>query len=91
MTTKDLSKEVSKKLGFTCKDVEEVIRTTFDTIADNVAQGDYVKVSHFGTFDSITRKAHKGYNPLTGEEIDIKENRLPKFKPSAEFKMSLSK
>lgn len=90
MTTKELSKEVARKLGFTCKDVEEVIKTTFDTIANNVINGDYVKVSHFGTFDSITRAAHKGYNPLTGESIDIKENRLPKFKPSAEFKMNLS-
>lgn len=91
MTTKELTKEVAKKLGFTCKDVEEVIRTTFDVISDNVIKGDYVKVSHFGTFDSITRAAHKGFNPLTRESIDIKENRLPKFKPSSEFKSNLSK
>jgi DNA-binding protein HU-beta len=33
----------------------------------------------FGTFKVGERKASKGRNPQTGEEIDIEARRVPKF------------
>jgi DNA-binding protein HU-beta len=33
----------------------------------------------FGTFKVTQRKARKGRNPQTGEEIDIKASKAPKF------------
>ena len=33
----------------------------------------------FGTFKVAQRKARKGRNPGTGEEIEIKANKVPKF------------
>ncbi len=35
----------------------------------------------FGTFKVDKRKARKGRNPRTGEEIKIKAKRVPKFVP----------
>ena len=33
----------------------------------------------FGTFEKTSRKARKGRNPQTGEEIKIKARKVPKF------------
>jgi len=40
---------------------------------------DTVTVVHFGTFKVAQRKARKGRNPGTGEEIKIKAKKVPKF------------
>jgi DNA-binding protein HU-beta len=40
----------------------------------------------FGTFKVVKRKARKGRNPATGEEIDIKATTAPKFVPGKALK-----
>jgi DNA-binding protein HU-beta len=40
----------------------------------------------FGSFKVIKRKARKGRNPLTGEEIMIKATKAPKFTPGKALK-----
>lgn len=90
MTTKDLTREVAARLDYTQKDVGEVISTTFEIISNAMADGADVKINHFGTFTTQTRPAHKGYNPLTGERIDVKENVIPKFRAGSELKKAIA-
>ena len=40
----------------------------------------------FGTFSKIRRKARKGRNPQTGEEIKIKACNVVKFKPGKKLR-----
>ncbi len=40
----------------------------------------------FGTFSKVKRKARKGRNPQTGEEIKIKACNVAKFKPGKALK-----
>jgi DNA-binding protein HU-beta len=40
----------------------------------------------FGTFEKVRRKARKGRNPQTGEEIKIKASNSVKFKPGKKLK-----
>ncbi len=40
----------------------------------------------FGTFSKLRRKARKGRNPQTGEEIKIKARNVVKFKPGKKLK-----
>ena len=46
------------------------------------------------TFDSITnaleRPAHKGHNPMTGEEIEIAASKSPAFKAGKALKEALN-
>jgi len=42
-------------------------------------KGEDVTLTGFGTFKVIKRKARKGRNPSTGEEIKIKATKAPKF------------
>lgn len=40
----------------------------------------------FGTFSKVRRKARRGRNPQTGEEIKIKASNVVKFKPGKKLK-----
>lgn len=44
-------------------------------------KGDKVTLVGFGTFSIKKRKARKGRNPRTGEEIKIRATKSPKFTP----------
>lgn len=43
-------------------------------------------IGTFGTFAVSKRKARKGRNPRTGEEIKIKASKTLRFRPSAQLK-----
>ncbi len=47
---------------------------------------DMVTLVGFGTFKVAQRKARKGRNPGTGEEIKIKARKVPKFVPGKALK-----
>ena len=48
-------------------------------ITKALGKGDSVSLIGFGTFKVVDRKARKGRNPQTGEEIDITASKVPKF------------
>ena len=47
---------------------------------------DTVALIGFGTFKMAQRKARKGRNPGTGEEIKIKAKKVPRFVPGKALK-----
>ena len=57
-----------------------------DAITDAVKSNDTVSIIGFGTFALSERAARKGRNPKTGEEIQIKASKSPKFKAGKAFK-----
>lgn len=56
------------------------------TIRSAVASGDKVSVTDFGAFDLRENAARKGRNPQTGEPMDIKASKTPRFKAAKGFK-----
>jgi DNA-binding protein HU-beta len=57
-----------------------------DEITGAVKSNDTVSIIGFGTFALSERAARKGRNPKTGEEIQIKASKSPKFKAGKAFK-----
>lgn len=55
-------------------------------VTTSLKKGDSVTLVGFGTFDVSTRAARTGRNPRTGEEINIEEARVPKFRPGKALK-----
>ena len=43
-------------------------------------------IGNFGTFTIAKRKARKGRNPQTGEQIRIRASKVLKFRPSASLR-----
>ena len=75
--------DLSKRL------VSDVIDATFDSIGKSIKKEKRFSYPAFGTFTVRNRKARKGRNPQTGEEIKIKASRTVGFKPAPSLKTSL--
>jgi len=78
MNKGDLINEVAKVVS-TKKEAQEAVDCVFSSITKALKKGDAVTVVGFGTFKVTKRKARKGRNPQTGEEIKIKASKAPKF------------
>jgi integration host factor subunit alpha len=70
----------------TRKRATEIVNTLFETIKVTLAQGDDVKISGFGKFQSRFRWAGKGRHPGTGEAIILKSRRTISFRPSRKLR-----
>lgn len=80
MNKSELVYEVTNRLDVTRKEAEDVIDCFLDLIAENLANGDKVVLSGFGTFEIRNRVSRSGVNPRTGERIDIQCQKTPGFK-----------
>jgi DNA-binding protein HU-beta len=85
MNKGDLVNEVAKVVG-TKKEAQQAVDCIFDTITKTLKKKETVTLIGFGTFKVDKRKARKGRNPQTGEEIKIKAKRVPKFVPGKALK-----
>lgn len=78
MNKGDLVNEVAKIVG-TKKVAQEAVDCIFSSITKALKKKDAITLVGFGTFKVDKRKARKGRNPQTGEEIKIKAKKVPKF------------
>ena len=90
LTKKDIVQNVHDKLGFSKKDSAEMVKCVFEVMQENLARGEKMKLSGFGTFVAKEKKAQRGRNPQTGEEIEIPAKRVLSFKPSQILKKILN-
>jgi len=77
----ELIEEVAGQTGLTKRAGREAVDTATSVITDALARRDKVTLVGFGTFQVMERKARKGRNPQTGEEIQIPGKKVAKFKP----------
>ncbi len=78
MNKADLINEVAKVVN-TKKEAQEAVDCILSTITKSLKKKNSVSLVGFGTFKVDKRKARKGRNPQTGEEIKIKAKNVPKF------------
>ena len=78
MNKGDLVNEVSKVVK-SKKDAQAAVDCVLSSITKALEKGDAVSLVGFGTFKVADRKARKGRNPQTGEEIYIAASKVPKF------------
>ncbi|MBW1768227.1 MAG: HU family DNA-binding protein [Deltaproteobacteria bacterium] len=76
---------MAKVVG-TKKEAQAVVDCVFSSITKALKKKDSVALVGFGTFKVDKRKARKGRNPRTGEEIKIKAKKVPKFVPGKALK-----
>ncbi len=78
MNKGELVNEVSKVLK-TKDDAQAAVNCVLSSITEALGKGGSVSLIGFGTFKVAERKARKGRNPQTGEEIYIAASKVPKF------------
>ena len=80
MTKSDLIDAVSDQDStFSRKEVEVVVNTIFDAMAQSMVRDERVEIRRFGSFSVRRRDARLGRNPRTGETVSIPERRVPFF------------
>jgi DNA-binding protein HU-beta len=65
---------------------ERALDGTVSAITASLKQGGMVTLVGFGTFYVGERAARSGRNPRTGETIEIKASRVPKFRAGKALK-----
>jgi DNA-binding protein HU-beta len=90
MNKNDLITKVAGDTGLSKADASRAVDSVFDSITGQLVGGGEVRLVGFGTFAVAHRKATTGRNPRTGEAIDIKASKSPKFKAGKAFKDALN-
>ncbi|MBI5198561.1 MAG: HU family DNA-binding protein [Nitrospirae bacterium] len=86
MTKADLIDKISSGAGISKTAANNAVNITLDSIKSALKKGQTVSLIGFGTFSVGKRKARRGRNPRTGEEIKIPATKVPKFSPGKVLK-----
>ncbi len=76
--------------GLMPKEIEKIVDSFFDTIAEQLASGGRVELRGFGAFSTRARDARTGRNPRTGASVAVAAKRVPYFKPGKEMRARLN-
>ncbi len=90
MRKADIANEVCEKVGIPKKDASDILELMLDSIKAVLQKGETVKIAGFGNFVVRHKRARKGRNPKTGEEIGITPRKVVTFRPSQVFKRFVS-
>jgi len=90
MTKADIVEKVYSKIGFSKKEASELVEMVFNSLKDQLKDGEKVKISGFGNFVVRGKKERVGRNPQTGEQIKISARRVLTFRPSQVLKAMLN-
>ena len=80
MNKNELIEAVSSSTGLAKTDSGKAVDAVVASITKALKTGGDVRLVGFGTFSVANRKATTGRNPRTGEAIQIKASKQPKFK-----------
>lgn len=81
MTKQEFVALYQEKMGIeTKKEAEKLINGFFSTLEDVLVKGEDLTVVGFGKFEVKTQAARTCRNPKTGEEIEVAEKKVVKFK-----------
>ena len=91
MTKVDIVENIYEKVGFSKKEVAKIVESIFDLIKESLKNEEKIKISGFGNFVVRKKRARRGRNPQTGDDIEISPRRILTFKPSQVLKAALNR
>ena len=86
MNKVELVASMAEKAELTKVDAEKALKAFIDVVTEEMKNGGKVQLVDFGTFEVSERAARTGRNPQTGETIEIKASKAPKFKAGKALK-----
>ena len=82
LTKNEMLQQVQDKTGLTKKESMAGLDGLFEIIKGELSHGKPVMISGFGKWTVVKKKARKGRNPQTGEDLIIDARKVVTFKPS---------
>jgi integration host factor subunit beta len=72
------------------RDVERIVNTIFEEVAEALSRGDRVELRGFGAFSVKRRDSRIGRNPRTGETVNVDAKYVPFFKTGKQLRERLN-
>ncbi|MCB1956173.1 MAG: HU family DNA-binding protein [Rhodocyclaceae bacterium] len=82
---------LAERLDVSRAQAERSLGAVLEIIEAELAAGNKVALTGFGSFEVSERAARTGRNPQTGATIKIAASRVPKFSAGAALKAAVSK
>ena len=86
MNKTELVAALAEQTNLSKKDAEAALKAFIDVVSEELKKGEKVQLVGFGTFEVSERAAREGRNPQTGETMEIKASKTPKFKAGKALK-----
>ena len=86
MNKTELVAAMAKETNLSKKDVEAVLKSFTDVVADELKKGGKIQLVGFGTFEVSERAERKGRNQQKGENMKNAVSKAPKFKAGKALK-----
>ena len=86
MNKTELVAAMAEQAELSKKDSEKALKAFIDVVTEELKKGEKIQLVGIGTFEVTERAAREGRNPLTGEKMQIKASKAPKFKAGKALK-----
>ena len=90
MNKAELIAAMAEKAELSKKDSEKALKAFVDVVTEELVKGEKIQLVGFGTFEVSERPAREGRNPQTGETMEIKASKAPKFKAGKALKDTIN-
>ncbi len=91
LTKADLINKLYESEVLSKSQAVEAVETVIEIIKETLENGENVLISGFGKFTVKDKKARRGRNPHTGEELILAPRRVVTFKPSGVLRKKINK
>jgi integration host factor subunit alpha len=82
LTKAQIAESIQNQTGFPKNKSSELVEIILEIIKRTLASGEDVLASGFGKFSVMEKRARKGRNPATGEDIMLEPRKVVTFKCS---------
>ncbi len=79
MKKSDIVESIAEEAGISKAAADRALKSVLGNVTKELKKGGRISLVGFGTFSISKRAARKGRNPKTGETIQIKATKVPKF------------
>jgi len=78
-------------LGLNKREAKDFVDAFFEIVSAELARGESVKISGFGSFEVHTKSARPGRNPQTGKPVVIAARKVVTFRASGLLRRQVNK
>jgi len=86
LTKAQMVESVQNQVGLSRNRSSEIVETLLEIIKSTLESGEDVLVSGFGKFSVNEKKARRGRNPSTGEDMMLEARKVVTFKCSGKLR-----
>lgn len=89
MNKKELIESMAQDAKISKEAAERALNAAMKAITQALQKNDTITLADFGSFSLNKRAPREGRDPRTGEPIQIRAARVPKFKPAKKLKSAM--